>query len=268
MIELTLKIVAATAFFAASLYTFRAWKSRSTATERATPLGLMIGGFVALTASLIILGEELGRCPIINLPQILIFQSWAMVLLYLLVGPVYRISLLGAFSAPLAFVLLVLGLLIPQDPAAPAAATTLPAGPARSWLEFHAAISLIAYGAFALAAVAGLMYLIQDRQLKSGRPNNVFFNLPPIETLLSAVRRLIITGLILLGMGIFAGFMIGTGFQPLKIGLIIGIWLIYAALLATNLWTSLGPRRFAALSMAALTLTLMSLVSIRWLMSG
>jgi ABC-type uncharacterized transport system permease subunit len=38
--------------------------------------------------------------------------------------------------------------------------------PPLPWLELHASISLIAYGAFALACIAGVMYLVQERQIK------------------------------------------------------------------------------------------------------
>ena len=37
------------------------------------------------------------------------------------------------------------------------------------WPEMHAAVSMIAYGAFALACVAGVMYLVQERLLKQHR---------------------------------------------------------------------------------------------------
>jgi ABC-type uncharacterized transport system permease subunit len=260
--ELILKILAALSFLGAALFTHRAWTARSTRQDHWSRLGLMGAGFALLTGALVIQGNELGRCPITNLPQVLIFLSWSMVLLYLVIGPVYRISLLGAFSAPMAFLLLVIGLILPE-PTGPL--KEMPAGPARTWLEFHAAISLIAYGAFTLAAVAGLMYLIQDRQIKSRRPQSVFYNLPPVETLLTATRRLMITGLILLGLGIGAGFLIGSGFyDALKISIIFGVWLLYALIVGLSWWSSLGARKFATLSLIALSVTLCSLVGMHW----
>src|ERR1039457_1804812 len=112
-------------------------------------------GFIFQTAFLSVRGHELHRCPLTNLFEVLVFLAWSIALIYMLIGPAYRLSLMGAFTAPLVFVIQTLALLAPID---------RPHGtkmPANSWLEFHASISLIAYGAFALACIAGLMYLVQ-----------------------------------------------------------------------------------------------------------
>src|SRR5258708_5238041 len=109
----------------------------------------ILGGFACQTAFLYVRGAQLGRCPLTNLFEVLIFLSWSMVLFYLLIGPTYRLSLLGVFTSPLVFVFQVLALLLLRD--APAAAKIAP----NRWLEMHAALSVVAYGAFALACVAG-----------------------------------------------------------------------------------------------------------------
>src|SRR3989440_4202645 len=119
---------------------------------------LAIGlGFIFQTAFLSIRGHALGRCPLTNLFEVLIFLAWSIALIYLLIGPAYRLSLMGAFTAPLVFIIQVFALLAPIDVRH---AVKLPANP---WLEFHASMSLVAYGAFALACIAGVMYLVQER---------------------------------------------------------------------------------------------------------
>ena len=55
-------------------------------------------------------GGMRGRCPITTLPEILIFLSWSTVLLYFMVGPAYRLSLLGVFTAPLVAIFTATGL--------------------------------------------------------------------------------------------------------------------------------------------------------------
>src|SRR6202035_1265732 len=114
-------------------------------------------GFIFQTAFLSIRGHALGRCPLTNLFEVFVFLAWSVALIYMLVGPVYRLSLMGAFTAPLVFLLQGFALIAPIDEPHPG---KLPANP---WLEFHASISLVAYGAFALACIAGVMYLIQER---------------------------------------------------------------------------------------------------------
>jgi ABC-type transport system involved in cytochrome c biogenesis permease subunit len=113
------------------------------------------------TAFLSIRGHALGSCPITNLFEVLVFLAWSIALIYMLIGTAYRLSLMGAFTAPLVFLLQVTALVLPIDTARASRVSPNP------WLEFHASISIIAYGAFALACVAGAMYLVQERQLKT-----------------------------------------------------------------------------------------------------
>ena len=78
-------------------------------------------------------------------------------------------------------------------------------GSIHGW-KTHAALSIIAYGAFGLSSVAGLMYLIQERQLKSQKASSLLYNLPPINDLAAAIGRLMGFGLVLLTISFAAGF--------------------------------------------------------------
>ena len=129
----------------------------------------IFAGFVFQTAFLYQRGHALGRCPLTNLFEVFIFLSWSMVLLYLVIGTAYRLSLLGAFTSPLVFVFQILALLMPMDTPSKVRIAQ------NSWLELHAALSVVAYGAFAMAGVAGVMYLAQERQLKTHKFARFFF---------------------------------------------------------------------------------------------
>ena len=115
-------------------------------------------------------GHALGSCPITNLFEVLVFLAWSIALIYLLIGTTYRLSLMGAFTAPLVVLLQLAALLLPID-----TPRAFPIAP-NPWLEFHASISIIAYGAFALACVAGAMYLVQERQLKTHQLRSIFYH--------------------------------------------------------------------------------------------
>jgi ABC-type uncharacterized transport system permease subunit len=216
----------------------------------------MMGGFAFQTGFLVERGHALNACPLTNLFEVLIFLSWSMVLLYFLVGATYRISLLGVFTSPLAFIFQTVALILPIDspPGLRARTVTDP------WLETHAAISIVAYGAFALACVAGVMYLIQERQLKTHRLRGMFFYLPPIADLAVAINRLIFTGFILLTLGLLAGFLVrGAPAESSKVIWGIGVWLIYGGILQADKWRRVTPRLVAVLSVAAFTVTLATL---------
>src|SRR5207302_8074718 len=125
------------------------------------------------------------------------------VLIYMLVGPAYRLSLMGAFTAPIVFVIQIFALLWPID----VPQQTRPA--VNPWLEFHASMGMIAYGAFAMACVAGLMYLVQERQLKTRHLHSIFHHLPPLPDLHAAIVRLLWLGFVLYTAGLISGFFTG-----------------------------------------------------------
>ncbi len=220
----------------------------------------MLTGFLCQTGFLYLRGQQVGRCPLTSFFEVLIFLSWALVLFYLLIGPTYRLSLLGAFTSPLAFSLQVVALVLLQD--VPKRVNV----PPNAWMEMHAAISIVAYGAFALAGVAGVMYLAQERQLKTHHIHSIFYHLPPIRDLAVANRRLIFTGFALLALGIAAGFMVGNWqSHTTKVIWSVGVWLLYGALFALSKGHQISPRRVAWLSVAAFSVALITLSGITFI---
>ena len=203
---------------------------------------LSIGlGFIFQTAFLSIRGHALGRCPLTNLFEVFIFLAWSVALIYMLVGPAYRLSLMGAFTAPLVVLLQGFALLAPIDTRHP---VKLPANP---WLEFHASISLVAYGAFALACVAGVMYLVQERQLKTHQLHSIFSHLPPLTDLFAAITRLLWWGFALYTLGLVSGFFVGQPLPYVQVVCAFGVWLLYAAILQGRHLRRLAPKHVAAL---------------------
>ena len=212
---------------------------------------LAIGlGFIFQTAFLSVRGHELGRCPLTNLFEVFIFLAWSVALIYMLVGPAYRLSLMGAFTAPLVVVLQGFALMAPIDVRHP---VKLPANPS---LEFHASVSLIAYGAFALACIAGIMYLIQERQLKTHHLRSIFYHLPPLTDLFAAITGLLWWGFVLYTVGIASGFFTGRPLPRVQVVAAIGVWLLYAAILQGRYLRRIAPRRVAALCIIGFSVAL------------
>jgi ABC-type uncharacterized transport system permease subunit len=198
-------------------------------------------------------GEQRAACPLADRGEILVFLSWSLTLFYLLVGPTYRISLLGVFTAPVVVVFQTIALLpgvLDADP------QRLSGG--NPWHETHSATSVLAYGALALAAVAGVMFLVLDRQLKEQHlSSGLFRNLPPVRELLVSLVRLLWLGGGLLTIGILAGFLMPhdkTALGHLLAAL--AVWTGYAVLLGTKSLRGLTGRR---LSLATVVLFVLSL---------
>ena len=246
-----LLIVSTVCFLAAIAHTLLEIRNRVFQPMRFTFLAVGLG-FIFQTAFLSLRGHALGRCPITNLFEVIIFVAWSVALFYIVVGPAYRLSLMGAFTAPLVVLLQLVALIAPIDQRH---AVKLPAN---SWLEFHASISLVAYGAFALACIAGVMYLVQERQLKTHELRSIFYHLPPLTDLFSAIVRLLWWGFILYTLGLISGFFVGEPLPWAQIVCATGVWILYALILQGRYLRWFAPKRVAALCVigfsAALTL--------------
>src|SRR6185436_4218953 len=122
--------------------------------------GLLFCGAVFHTLAMFQRGFSLQRCPISNLYEATAFITWTVVASYLIIGAWGRLRFLGAFVSPLLLGLGVFALMPALD--------VHEARPAfvGGWASLHNALILLAYGAFGLSAVAGLMYVTQDRELK------------------------------------------------------------------------------------------------------
>src|SRR5947209_7511803 len=82
-------IVLATAFFAfGTLYSAYAL-TRGRALRRWVNLGTFGAGFVFQTGFLYARGHAIGRCPITNPFEVIVFMSWSVALIYLVVGSSY-----------------------------------------------------------------------------------------------------------------------------------------------------------------------------------
>lgn len=211
-------------------------------------------GFVLQSAFLYVRGHALGRCPITNLFEVFIFLGWSVALIYLAIGPAYRLSLMGAFTAPLVLLIQGFALLAPVDIPHRMRVAVNP------WLEFHASISMMAYGAFALACVAGVMYLVQERQLKTHQLHSIFYHLPPLTNLFAAITRLLWFGFALYTAGLVSGFFTGEPLPQLKMICAFAVWIFYGAILQGRHLHRLAPKRIATLCVLAFS----AAVSVLW----
>jgi len=249
LVDRYLLIVSTFCFFAAIVRTILSLRARVFQPGRFSFLAIGLG-FIFQTAFLSIRGHELHRCPLTNLFEVFIFLAWSIALIYMLVGPAYRLSLMGAFTAPLVFLLQAFALIAPIDVRHASEA------PANSWLEFHASTSIIAYGAFGLACIAGVMYLVQERQLKTHHLHSIFYHLPPLTDLFAAITRLLWWGFVLYTLGVVSGFFTGGPLPRIQLVAAIGVWLLYAAILQGRHLRRLAPKRVAALCILGFTAAL------------
>jgi cytochrome c-type biogenesis protein CcsB len=134
-----------------------------------------------------------------NIAASMALLSWAIVAVYLIALWRYRIAALGSFIVPLAF--------LAAAYAGVPAVTETPLLPAlySLWLGMHIVLALLGYAALALTFGAGVMYLMQERQLKSKRPGTLYHRLPSLMLLDEVNARALVLGFPLLTQGIITG---------------------------------------------------------------
>lgn len=247
-------ILATLAFLGGFIFAAVSWR-RDEDRPHGLNIPLAIAGLVFQSLFLHARGEMHGRCPITNGAEVLVFVSWSIVIMYLALGRAFRLSLLGVFSMPMVFLFQLFAILYLgfADPG------PKPTDHLDPWLELHAAMSLLAYGAFGLAGIAGVMYLVQDRQLKSHKPGRLFYSLPPIRYLAIALVRLVAIGTAMLTIGIVAAFFMQV--KPTALHLIVSgaVWLAYTLILIVHAWRRLPPKRLSLSAIAAFGFALATL---------
>ena len=214
----------------------------------------MLAAFVCQLGVLGVRGELRGKCPLGDYGEILAFLAWSLVLFYLVVGPTYRISLLGLFTAPVVaiFQVVAIGLLQPAEEVVKSYSVD-------AWEEAHAAFSVLSYGAFALAAVAALMFLVLNKKLKHhDLGSELFKNLPPVRSLLDSVVRLTSLGAGILTVGIVSAFMMARTEEAVAhLVAAVVIWTAYFALLGWHFWRGMTPRRLSTGVISVFVLSLL-----------
>ena len=216
-------------------------------------VGWMVLVICLQSAFLALRGDIRQACPLADFGEILAFLAWSLTLFYLLVGPTYQISLLGVFTAPVVVVFQTIALLpgiMHVDPQ--------PLAGGNPWHETHSATSVLAYGAYALAAVAGVMFLVLDQQLKAHHlKSGLFKNLPPVRELLFSLTKLLWLGTLLLTIGIIAGILMPkTEAMGAHFYVAIAVWVSYAALLGIKTARGMTGRKLSRITVLLFVLSL------------
>jgi ABC-type uncharacterized transport system permease subunit len=202
-------------------------------------------------------GFSLNHCPVNNLYEATTFIAWTIVTAYLVIGLWPRLRFLGAFASPVLFAIGTFALMPDLDKHGPTPQFT--GGDA----SLHAALILLAYGAFGLGAVAGLMFLTQEHNLKFHKLRAVLSLFPPIQRLESVTSRLVVAGFVLLTIGLAMGGRLprppGTHFfDDPKVVWSALLWAIYLTLLISRWRFAQSGRRFAVGAIGAFAFLLLT----------
>ena len=142
---------------------------------------------------------DIGRVPLSNLYESLVFFTWSTVLIYIIVELKYRTRVFGAFVMPVAFLALafinVSGISTDITPLVPALKS--------NWLFYHVLVSFLGYAAFGIAFAISMIFLLMDTEDR-GPSTNAFFGM-------AALAILAALGYFMAGQGMKTAFWLGLG---------------------------------------------------------
>lgn len=246
-------------------------KTATALTWSATVLGMT--GLLVRWRESYLLGADIGHIPVSNLYEVFILFALITALLYLFYEDRHRTRALGGFallaiSGAVAFLLW-----YTFDREAHHIQPLIPALQSY-WMKIHVPANFIGYGAFALAAMVGVAYLLRQRA-EIRRPDGVLATvLPSLELLDDVMYKAIALG--------FAAFTIATilgalwaaeawggywSWDPKETWALI-VWLNYAAWLHLRLTKGWRGAPMAWWAIIGLLVTLFAFLGVNMFLSG
>src|SRR6202521_5516086 len=125
--------------------------------------------------------------------------GWLLALTYLGLELYHRQRSVGAFVLPFILVFFLAAHLAPADRLSPPSAHG-------ATFAFHVTLSILAYAAFALSFVLSLIFLGEERLLRSHKLGNMVWRLPPLELLERMSKSSVLVGLVSIAIGTALGF--------------------------------------------------------------
>jgi cytochrome c-type biogenesis protein CcsB len=229
---------------------------------------LMLGGFIGHTLSIIFNGIAANEFPVRNLHETLSIAGWAVAGFFLLFQSKFKLKVLGIYAAPLIALIMIAVSQVPNTPI-----------PNQNifknfWLISHVIAVFIGNAAFALACGIGILYILQERAIKTKNPGFFFKRLPSLEMLDATGYSCIIAGFTLLTFGLITGFIYARliwgrfwSWDPKEVWS--GItWLFYAALLHERLTAGWRGRRAAIMAIVGFAILLFTFLGVNFFLKG
>lgn len=202
---------------------------------------------------------EVRHAPFTTPGESLSLLAWIVVLVYLGMELLWRLSAVGTFALGISFLMVMLGALLggrnslPDDPLLGSNAISL-----------HIIATLTAFAAFALAFCCATLYLAAYRILKSKSGLVWMKRLPPLDTVEKAGFTLVAVGFPLLTLGILSGLIravaggLPAGWQTdPKALLAYAVWFVYGVYLVARVALDWPPVRTAYVLLFGLALCLL-----------
>jgi cytochrome c-type biogenesis protein CcsB len=229
---------------------------------------LLTAGFISHSLYLVFLYGSLSSTPGVNFKAIFSLFSWSIVCAYLLFQSRFRITALAGFAAPMAAFFMLLSAAMPwvEGPVDP--------GFKGVWLALHVAAIFMGNGLFAIAFLAGIMYLLQEHHIKNKKFGAFFNRLPSLASLDLLGRYAVIYGFPFFTVGmitgsVYARYTLGSHWHwdPKEVWSLI-TWLLYVALLHERLAMGWQGRRAAIMAIVCFGVVVFTFIGVGMWLGG
>jgi cytochrome c-type biogenesis protein CcsB len=230
---------------------------------------LTLTGFAAHTLSILHRAIFSGYFPLATLFDAVSLFGWLIIGFFLIMRYKDPSPIFGAIAVPLASVLMIVGLMLSYQVGRPIVPVL------RSWwLPVHVTLALVGNGVFALMAIGGLMYIVQEKLIKTKRIGRMYKLMPSLETLDIINRRGLPIGFFFLTLGIITGALwAGSAWgsywswDPKETWSLI-TWFVYAAMVHQRMVLGWRGRRAAIFALIGFALVMFTFVGVSVLMTG
>jgi cytochrome c-type biogenesis protein CcsB len=199
----------------------------------------------------------------------LIFFSWTIVLIYLILEFKYQQKIIGVFITPFAFLAIALTSIVPGIDAK---ITPLMPALQSNWLAIHVTTCFFGYASFAVSFGVSILYLIRDREDPSKERGSKW--LPSTPVLDEINYKSIVIGFPMLSLGIITGaawanYAWGSywSWDPKETWSLI-TWFVYAAFLHARFTKDWRGRKAAILSIVGFVAVLFTYFGVNYIISG
>lgn len=235
---------------------------------------LITVGFIVHSAAIAVDWWQLGHFPIVNPKEVSSLIAWAIVAYYLGMSLRYQARALPTFLLPLVFIFTLASLLI-QTPDHPLPQVLEGAITASTVTQIifpaHVMLVILSYAAFVMTFVSGVMYLIQERDLKAKNIGGAFQLLPALNTCDEMGYRSLTIGFVLLTLGVATGIIWNNQRDgrywhndPKEVMALV-TWLVYLFIIHYRLTAGWRGRRVALLSIFGFLVVLLTWLGARTL---
>ncbi len=206
--------------------------------------------------------------PVVNFSQAMAFFAWSLAFVYLVLVIKAQSDSFGLILSPILLALMTASLWAKMRPGTSEEVKTIFLNP---YFTVHIVSAFFAYASFTLSFAAGILYLVQYRELKVKRAGTFYHKLPSLEALEKLIYQPLLWGAPLLVTAVTVGILWSKSafgefwiLDPKTIATVV-VAFFYFAILYLHYISSVRGRQVAMLSLFAFALVVFSFVGTRFI---